>query len=196
MIVIGVTGNIGTGKSTVCRILSGYGAAVIDADRLGHEVYKPHTPGWQEVVDLFGKAIIKDNDEIDRKKLGDIVFASPTALKRLNSIVHPKINDAVHEAIESYRKNGVQVTVLEATLLIEAGWHSLVDSIWLIMTSQDIVVNRLAARGYSEEEVLSRLRTQMPEEHKKRYADICISNNGDLAQLEAAVKASWQHVIQ
>lgn len=124
MFAIGVTGNIGSGKSTVCRILAKLGAVVIDADKLGHEAYRPHSPTWREIITVFGTGIAKADYEIDREKLGRIVFSNPDALAQLNQIVHPEVYRLAQEKVEIYRRQGVEAVVIEATLLIEAGWAS------------------------------------------------------------------------
>ncbi|GAH92342.1 unnamed protein product, partial [marine sediment metagenome] len=133
MIVIGMTGNLGSGKSTVCQILTKLGAIIIDADELAHESYKPHSQAWQELTNTFGKDILKTNEEIDRQKLGQIVFSHPDALAKLKQIVHPRAYRMAQERIEDYHRQGAKVIVVEATLLIEAGWTDLVDKVWLVV---------------------------------------------------------------
>jgi dephospho-CoA kinase len=193
MLVIGVTGNIGSGKSTVCQILARLGAAVIDADKLGHETYRPHSQAWQELVAAFGKDIVKSDDEIDRKKLGQVVFSHPDALTRLNQIVHPKAHRLAQERIEAYRRQGAKAVALEATLLIEAKWTDLVDKIWLVVAPEDTVVQRLSLQeGKNEPQILARLKSQMTAEEKKKYADELICNNGSLSQLESRVTELWR----
>ncbi len=192
MLVIGVTGNIGSGKSTVCQILAKLGAAVIDADKLGHETYKPHNPAWQEIVAAFGKDIVKSDDEVDREKLGQIAFSHPDALARLNQIVHPKAHRLAEERIEACRHQGAKAVALEATLLIEARWTDLVNKIWLVAAPESIVVQRLAlSEMRSESQILARLKSQMPAEGKMKYADELIHNDGDINQLEARTTELW-----
>ncbi len=188
MLVIGVTGNIGSGKSTVCQMLAKLGAAIIDADKLGHETYKPHSPAWQEIVAAFGKDIVNPDDEINREKLGQIVFSHPDALARLNQIVHPKAYRLAQERIEACRHQGAKAVALEATLLIEAGWMDLVNKIWLVVTPENIVVQRLIPhKEGNESQILARLKSQMPAEGKMEYADELICNDGDISQLETRV---------
>jgi dephospho-CoA kinase len=210
MKVIGVTGNIGSGKSAVCRILARLGAAIIDADELGHETYRPHSKTWQEIVAAFGKDIVRPDYEIDRAKLGRMAFSSPAALARLNEIVHPEAYRLALERIETHRRQGAELVVIEATLLIEAGWVAtspdkgrgageqpspsrLVDKVWLVLAPESEVVRRLTEdRGISEAQILSRLRMQMPAEEKMRYADELIYNDGDIAHLETEVTRLWR----
>lgn len=192
MIVIGVTGNIGSGKSTVCQILAKLGASIIDADKLAHETYKPRSQTWQELINAFGKDIVKANGEIDRQKLGQIVFSDPNALAQLNQIVHPEAHRLTQERIETYRHQRAKAIVVEATLLIEAGWTNLVDKVWLVIAPDDMVTQRLTQhKEISEAQILARLRSQMPAEEKMKYADAIIYNDGSLNQLEAKVTELW-----
>ena len=192
MLVIGVTGNIGSGKSAVCQILAKLGAIVIDADELGHEAYKPHSQTWRELIDGFGEDIVKAGKEIDRRKLGQVVFSDPDALARLNQIVHPAAYRLAQGRIETYRHQGAKAIVLEAALLIEAEWTDLVDKIWLVVAPESVVVRRLARhKGMTESQILARLRSQMPAEEKAKYADEVIHNDGNLDQLKTRVTELW-----
>ena len=198
MTVIGVTGNIGSGKSAVCRILAKLGATIIDADELAHETYKPHSQTRQELINTFGKDILKANEEIDCQKLGQIVFANSAALALLNQIVHPKAYGMAQEKIEDYRRQGAKAIVVEATLLIEAGWTDLVDKVWLVVAPEDVAIQRLTQHeGISEAQILTRLKAQMSAEEKMKYADEVIYNAGSLNQLEAKVIELWNalHII-
>lgn len=193
MLVIGLTGNFGTGKTTVSQILVGLGAVVIDADKLGHMLLQPGTETYNELVSLLGKSILKPDGQIDRGKLGQLVFANSTALAQLNQIMHPRMYELAREKIEHYRRQGVKVVVLEAALLIEAGWRPLVDRVWLTTASETTVVNRLkSARGLGEEQVLARLRSQMPQDEKARQADVIINTDCTLDELKAQVTALWE----
>ena len=131
MLVIGLTGSIGTGKSEVAHLLQSLGAVIIDADLVGHEAYKPNTESWREVVEAFGEDIVQPNGEIDRRKLGAIVFSKPEQLARLNGIMHPRMARMVAEELDRLRCQGAPVAVVEAALLFEAGWDSLVDEVWV-----------------------------------------------------------------
>jgi len=195
MVVIGVTGNIGSGKSTVCRILAQLGAAAIDADRLSHEAYEPHSQSWRKIVATFGKDILKSDEEIDRQKLAQVVFSNPTALTRLNHIVHPKAYSMAKERIATYRRQGLRAVALEAALLIEAKWTGLVDQVWLVVASEATVIHRLKeGKADNESEVLARLKSQMAAEEKMKYADAVINNDGDLNQLEARLTQLWNEL--
>jgi len=195
MVVIGVTGNIGSGKSTVCRILARLGARVIDADRLAHEAYKPHSQTWQALVDLFGQDIVRPDGKIDRRKLGQMVFSDPNALAQLNRLVHPEAYRLAQERIADYRSEGAKAVALEATLLIEAGWRDLVDRLWVVVAPQAVVVQRVKEQqGLGEPQVLGRLKSQMPAEEKTEYADAVIYNDGSLERLESRVAELWRNL--
>ncbi|MBA7503057.1 Dephospho-CoA kinase [subsurface metagenome] len=192
MVVIGVTGNIGSGKSTVCRLLAELGAAVIDADKATQETYKPHSQAWQEIIDTFGIKVLQPNDEIDRVKLAQLVFSSPEALAQLNEIVHPKAYQLVKEKIESYRRLGTKVVALEATLLIEATWTTLVDEVWLVIASPEIALQRLTRHpGADRDQILARLKSQTPAEDKAKHADEIIHNEGDFTRLREKITELW-----
>ncbi len=191
--VIGLTGGIGSGKSTVTWCLSELGAVVLDADKIGHEVFKPDTGAWHEVVAVFGRQVLNADGEIDREKLGEIVFSNPEALSRLNQIMHPRMYDLIKARIEEYRRQGVNVVVLEAALLIEADWISLVDEVWVVVASEAVVLNRLKEqRGLAEKETLARIRSQLSADERIKHADVVINNNGNPDELKAKVKELWE----
>lgn len=186
-----MTGGIGTGKSTVSKILAELGAMVIDADRLGHEVFRPGTKVWKQVVDAFGTRITGESGEIDRKKLSDIVFKNPEALSRLNSIMHPAILQTVKKRLEEFRRCGAEMVLIEATLLIEAGWDSFVDETWVTTSSRPSVMGRLRTRGLSDAELMARILSQMSQEEYIKHADVVIRNDGSLAELRIQVEEKW-----
>ena len=195
MLVIGLTGNIGTGKTTVSGILAQLGAATIDADKLGHELLQPGSQAYQEVVAAFGESILNRNREIDRHKLGQLVFNDPAALARLNQMMHPKMYEITRETIEQCRKQGVKVAVVEVILLIEAGWTSLVDQVWVTVAPEAVIVERIKAeRGLDEAQILARLRSQMPSKEKMKHADVVIDTDCPLAELKAKVSELWQNL--
>jgi len=190
--VIGLTGGMGSGKSTVSQLLSESGAVIIDADKVGHEAYQPNTKTWQELVAAFGRQIVAQDGSIDRKKLGAIVFGSPEQLERLNRIVHPRMFEMMKERIEQYRRQGVKVVVLDAAILFEANWTPLVDEIWVVVASEALVVTRAKARtGLPEEQIRSRLSSQMPVEDKIKKANVVIHNDGTFEDLRIKVKELW-----
>ena len=195
MIVIGLTGGILTGKSTVSEILARRGAVIIDADKIGHKAYIPQTKVWREVVDAFGIGILKDNEEIDRKKLGEIVFSDPEALARLNGIMHPAMHSMMKEEIERLRSEGVDVVVLEAAVLIEANWTDLVDEVWVTVAPEETAVKRLQDRGgLSEEQARARIRAQLASEERAKHADVIVDTNCDLSEVRAKVEGLWRRL--
>ena len=193
MKVIGLTGGIGSGKSTVSRFLAGLGAIIVDADKVGHELLKHDTEVWREVVAAFGKQVLTPGGDIDRKKLGEIVFSHPKSLSRLNQIMHPRMYSMVKAQLEEYRRRGVGVVVLEAPLLIEANWTSLVDEVWVTVVSQSTVLRRLKEKfRLSEPETLARIHSQLPTEERIKHADVIIDTDCDLDELRARVKQLWE----
>jgi len=193
MKVIGLTGGIGSGKSTVARFLAGLGAVVIEADKLGHEALKPGTRVWQDVIAAFGREILTPEDEIDRSKLAAKVFADSGALERLNRIIQPRIREMIEARLEQYRQQGVEVVVLDAPLLFEVGDADLVDEIWVTVASEETVLRRLRERsGLSEQESLARIRSQMSNEERVKRADVVIDNGCSLDELKDMVSKLWQ----
>jgi len=201
MKVIGLTGGMGSGKSTVSQFLKELGAVIIDADKVGHEAFEPDTEAWREVVAAFGRQILTPNGEIDRNRLGEMVFANPQALARLNKIMHPRIYARVKALIEEYRRQGVGVVVLEAPLLIDvplsmkAGEPSLldeVDEVWVTVAPESTVLKRLKKKlGLSESQSLVRLRSQLSSEEKIKHADVVIDTDCRLDELKAKIKELW-----
>jgi len=194
MLVIGLTGGIGTGKSLVSRILEELGAAVVDADRVGHEAYTPHTVVWREVVEAFGEAIVGPEGEIDRKRLGSIVFGDPAEMAKLNGIMHPRMAEMIHQRVQELDRQGVQVVVVEAAVLVDAGWDRLpwIDQVWVTNSPEQLVVERLGLRNnLPEEEALKRVRSQLSFDERSRSADVMLENSGSTEELEQQVRSLW-----
>lgn len=190
--VIGLTGGIGSGKSTVAKYLAELGAVVIDADKVGHEAFKSGTPLFSEVVAAFGDGILAPDGEIDRKKLGQIVFNDAASLARLNQIMHPRMREMVRLQIDEYRRRGAGVVVLEAYGLIEAGWTPLVDQVWVTVASERAVIERLQLqRNLPESDILARIRSQMSNEEREKHAQVVIRNEGKLEQTKTLVGELW-----
>lgn len=193
MKVIGLTGGISSGKSTVSKFLAHLGAVVIDADKVGHEVFKPGTKAWQEVVDAFGQGIISADGTIDRRKLGEIVFSNPGARAKLNQVMHPLIYEQVKSRIEEYGRKGVAIIIVEAPLLLEVGWKSLVDEVWVTSASEATVSKRLKEqKRLSETQSLARIRAQLTDEERIRQADVVIDTDCALDELKERVEALWR----
>jgi len=196
MLVIGLTGSIGTGKSEAARQLQILGASIISADQVGHEAYTPNTEAWEQVVAAFGDDILQDDKDIDRRKLGAIVFSDPSQLEKLNAIMHPRMARMVSDKIEVLRGQGVKVVVVEAALLFEAGWDTLVEEVWVTDSSEDIVVGRLKERnGLSEEEAKKRINSQMDRAERIERSDFVIDNSSDMVGLESAIKELWDRRV-
>ena len=192
MLVIGLTGGIGTGKSEAARYLVSLGAKLIDADVVGHEAYRPHAEAWRRVVEAFGEGILGPDNEIDRRALGAIVFSDPDQLARLNGIMHPLMAAMVQERIDGFKDGGADAVVVEAALLFEAGWDSLVQEVWVTDSPVDVVVDRLAQRnGMSEEEARRRISSQMSREERLERADFVIDNSKDVDSMREAIDELW-----
>jgi len=195
MVVVGLTGGIASGKSTVSRMLSEMGATIIDADLVGHEALLAGSEARREVVAAFGKDILDENGEVDRGKLADIVFRDRAALDKLNEIMHPGMRKIVEQRIDELRSRGVEVVVLEAALLIEAGWTDMVDRVWVTVASENTVVNRLCEqKGFSGEQARARIKSQMPVVEKVKHADAFIENDSDLDALRNRVAELWREL--
>ncbi len=176
--IIGLTGNIATGKSVVSEMLERLGAEAIDADALVHELMEKGTPVWQAVVREFGQDIQGTEGSINRKKLGSIVFANEAALRRLEALVHPAVIARTEELIESSPK---PVVVIEAIKLIEAGMDRTCDALWVVTCNREQQLARLVEqRGLTEEEARQRIEAQPPQEAKLALADVVIDNSGSL----------------
>jgi dephospho-CoA kinase len=197
MLVVGLVGGIGSGKTTAAGILGELGAEVVHADLVGHEVYRPGTDGFAQVVAAFGREVIGVDGTIDRKQLGSIVFRDPSALERLNAIVHPLIKREIAKRIADARqRGGVPAFVVEAAILLEAGWRSLVDEVWLVSAGRDQVVDRLRAeRGLAADEVDARRARQMNEAERRKAADVVVDNQGTLDALRARLGELWQQRV-
>jgi dephospho-CoA kinase len=195
MFVIGLTGGILSGKSTIAQMLADKGAVVIDADKLAHEAYKPKTKLNQALVDEFGHGIRKADGSIDRKKLSEIVFDNPETLARLNAIVHPHMREMAQAKIERFRKKGAPVVVLEAALLIEAKWTDLADEVWVALAPPEVAVTRIKERGgLSEEEAWARVQAQLPAAERAKHADVIINTDCSLPEVRAQIDKLWDTI--
>ena len=190
--IIGLTGIIGSGKSTVARLLAELGAVVIDADKLGHEAFQPGTEARREVVAVFGRQVLSPSGEIDRTKLGEIVFNDPEALGRLNRIMHPHIYEMIKTLIDEYRRQNVAVVVLEVPLLIEANWTSLVDEVWVTIAPRPKILKRTRnQRGLNYKETMARIHSQLPIKEILKHSNAVINNESGLEELKNRVTELW-----
>jgi dephospho-CoA kinase len=187
--LVGLTGNIATGKSEVARMLAALGACVIDADKVAHEVMAPGGPAYDAVVRAFGQEILTLDGTIDRGRLGAIVFRDPEALRRLEAAVHPETTAEVTRRITEADE---PVIVVEAIKLIEAGMHRNYDALWVVTAPRPLQIARLVdTRGLTAEEAALRVDAQPPQEEKIAVADLVLVNDGDLDTLREQVEAAW-----
>ena len=192
-IVIGLTGNIGTGKSTVAAMLAELGAEVIDADKVAHEMMRAGTPVHAAVVEAFGPEVLSPDGEIDRRLLGPLVFADPAALARLEAITHPATIEAISRRISA---TSAKVVAVEAIKLFEAGMADAYDSVWVTTCRPRQQTQRVVAeRGLSRAEAEQRVWAQPPQEDKVARADVVIDNSGSLSQTQKQVEAAWKQLI-
>ena len=184
-LVIGVTGILGSGKSTVSHILKSLGSKVIEADKVARKYLAPGASTYKRIVDYFGRGILKANKEIDRRKLAGVVFKDHRLLKKLNSIAHPKIGAEIKRRIGKLKSG---VIVLDAPLLIEAGLRSLVDNLIVVIIEQDELIRRLAKkRALKKKEIMERVKSKISLRKKVRMADFIIDNNGTISQTRKQV---------
>ena len=197
MIVIGLTGGIASGKSTAAKHLAQRGAVVIDADKLGHRAYEPDRPSFAKVVATFGEDVVGADGGIDRKALGAKVFSDPAQLKRLTDIVWPEILNLAKEEIAAARQSGAKVVVLEAAVLLEAGWHGEVDEVWAVTVDPEVAIARATARdGVAAAAVRARIDAQISNAERTAQASTVIDNAGAEADLIAQLDAEWQRLQQ
>jgi phosphopantetheine adenylyltransferase/dephospho-CoA kinase len=192
-LIIGLTGGIASGKSTAASTLADWGAHVIDADKLGHRAYLRGTAAFDAVIAAFGEDTIGEDGEVDRRVLGGKVFGNPDKLKQLTDIAWPAIRELARQEIEKVRQDSPeQVVVLEAAVLLEAGWQDLVDQIWVVVVDPEVAIARASARdGVDAAAVQARIDAQMSNAERIGAADRVIDNSGDAEQLTASLKAAW-----
>lgn len=196
MKLIGLTGGIASGKSTVSAILRQLGAHVIDADALAREIVKPHQPAWNEIVNSFGNGILQSDQTLDRKKLRKLVFDEPNARKQLEAITHPKIRRLAQEKIAEYAATGAPLVVYEAPLLFETGVHLWLRPVILVACDPAVQKRRLRKRdNLNEAEIEQHLRAQMNLDEKRKLADYVIENNGTREDLESTVNRLVQTIL-
>ena len=195
MHVIGLTGGIGVGKSEVAKALADYGATIIDADAEGHHAYDKGSIGWRRIVEIFSSGILNEDGEVDRSRLGALVFANPQALAWLNAAIHPLIRQRVTHAIAQHRENGVDVAVVDAALLYQAKWNDLADEIWVVSAPPGAVAERLRERGMTADDIRRRTEAQAGAEAVFAKADVIIDNHGSLDGLRAHIQELWQERI-
>lgn len=196
MIIIGLTGGIASGKSTVAGMLEEKGALLLDADLIAREVVLPGKPAWREIRDWLGPSITGPDGAIDRARLGKLIFADPAARQRLNGIVHPRVMESFVTRTEEIRQQCPDaVVVYDVPLLIEAKMDRLVDLVVLVYAAEEIQLARLQSRdNLPAAEAISRVRAQMPLAEKRAYADVVIDNSGSQAETLRQVNRFWKEL--
>ncbi len=200
LFLIGLTGNIATGKSTVVAMLARHGASTIDADKITHQLQQPGMPVYHQIVSAFGSDICTyPEGPLDRRKLGSLVFSNPDALQRLEHMVHP----AVHAEILEWLKHVAathgerHVAVVDAIKLLESGWKAYSDSIWVVTCPQEQQITRLMRlRGMSEQEAKQRVSSQPTQASKIAQANVVIDTSGTLQETEQQVQNAWDAIWQ
>jgi dephospho-CoA kinase len=198
MLTIGLTGGIGSGKSTVARVLGEFGAPILDADKVAHTTYAPGGPAYDAVVAAFGADIVAPDRTIDRRKLGAIVFGNPGQLNKLTSIVWPATFDGIRRNVAELRASGARLPiVVEAAILIEANWQPLFDEIWLVRAPREQVISRIEIqRGAKPSETEARIRAQLSDEELGKHASLVIENNGSIEELRELLKELWAAALK
>lgn len=196
MRVLGLTGGIASGKSTAAAQLKELGALVLDADRYGHRAYEPDSPGFHAVVNEFGHDIVGENGLVDRRVLGGKVFGDPGKMQRLTDIVWPEIRRLAAEEIAELRERDPEtVIVLEAAVMIEAGWQDLCDEVWVVATEPETAIKRLRQRNnLSAEEAQKRLDSQLGNAERKKHARVYLENCGTERQFRAQLGEEWERL--
>ena len=192
---IGLTGGIASGKSTVSRFLQSLGAKVVDADEIAHELMKPKQKLWQKVVGHFGEEILKAEQEIDRDKLGTIIFNNPQQREKLDQLTHPIIISEIKARVEKLEQS-YEIVIAEIPLLIEVGMIDFFAEVWLVYLKRTVQIKRLMQRDdINREAAVQKIESQMSLDEKKEYADRIIVNNGSQEELEKQVQKLWRKII-
>lgn len=195
--VIGVTGNIGSGKTLAVAYLRELGAAIILADQVGHSVLEPGAAAYRDVVNAFGQSFLDKNGWIDRKKLGAYIF-SDVAGKRvalLNQLTHPHIQAKIQQQIDTFRSQGYDIIVIESALLADSPLINLIDQLWLIRTSPELATRRAALRDHcAEDEIWNRRQAQRDQNRLAAQADVVIDNNGSPEELREQIKQQYLRI--
>jgi len=194
--VIGLTGGIASGKSTVSAKLKELGAAVIDVDIVAREVVSKGEIAYNRIVQCFGEGILLPSGQINRKRLGGVVFSDKEKLALLNSITHPEIISRVKDRIRELKAEGRKVIVVDAAILIEMGLHKYVDSVWVVAVDRETQIKRLIERDkfdYRESE--NRVNSQFSNEIRRKYADVIIDNNKSVEEVGKRLEELWNNIV-
>lgn len=189
-VLVGLTGGMGSGKTTVANLLRKLGAHVVDADILARMLVEPGKEAWQEIVNLFGTSVLNADETLDRRKIADIVFMEPGKKKALETILHPRVMEEEQKNYQEIAgKDPQAIVVVDAALLIESGNYRQMDKVVVVECDEKTQIERVAARGkFSRDDIQRRLSQQMPLPEKLKYADFVVHNNSGLPELEEEVK--------
>ncbi len=196
MLIVGITGSFGTGKTTVSKIFRNFGVKVIDADKISRNILKPGTKAFRAVVRNFGKEILlSDRNKIDRKKLAEVVFGNKAKVKKLSRIIHPLVIKEMKKEVALYRKLNKKIVVIDAPLLIEADLLSLVDKLLVVKVKNNVQFKRLQSkRGFNSSQIAKRIKAQLSIKKKISLADYVIDNSGSLTNTKKQVKKIWENL--
>lgn len=188
MKVIGLTGGIASGKSTVTQLLREQQITVLDADAIAWQLAQPDEALWQAYIERYGDRVLLPDRQLNRQAVADIVFAQPEEKQWMDGMAHPIIRDEIKKQLSAAAQAGERLIVLDVPLLYEAGWDDMVEQVWLVYVSREVQLQRLMARnGYNLQEAQLRINAQMPMEEKRKRAQIVIDNNGTRQELETRV---------
>lgn len=197
MLIVGITGGIATGKSTVTALLAQKGAYLIDTDVLAREIVEPGQAAYQKILQHFGRDILLHDGQINRKKLGNMVFNDQEKRKLLEQITHPEIRRLMYKHLQTAKRQGVPIVVVEIPLLFETDFYKDVDLTVVVAAAAEQQLSRLMAReDLSKEQAQKRLAAQMPLEKKIKLADFVIDNGGTIAETKRQVEKLWQRLLQ
>lgn len=201
MFKIGLTGGIASGKSTVLTYFKDKGIPYIDADIVAREVVEPGTKGLEAIVDVFGSNVLHDNGTLNREALGAIVFHNEEKRRQLNNSLKEHIRNRIMELTAHYESNRTAVLIYDIPLLIEGEWNAMMDEVWLVYVNEPTQIERLMSRnGFSEDDALARIKSQMRLDDKRSFADVIIDNNGTPQELIAQLDTIWserlEHLLQ
>jgi dephospho-CoA kinase len=191
---VGLTGGVGSGKSTVAARLREHGALVIDADQIAREVVEPGTPGYEAVVARFGRGVVAADGTLDRAALADIVFGDPAERDALNSIVHPLVGERTAQLAADAPADAI--VVHDIPLLVEGGLEKAFDTVVVVLADAELRVARLGSRGMAADDARARIQAQATDEQRRAAADVVIDNNGTVEQLNLQVDALWERLLR
>jgi len=197
-LLAGLTGGMGSGKTTVGKLFQSLGAYVLDADEICRSLVKPGKPAWHETTALLGKGVLRDDQTLDRRKIADIVFNDPEKKKALEAILHPRVMEEEHAIYKDILKDDPgALVIIDAALLIESGNYRKVDKVIVIACDKETQLQRIMAKNkFSREDAQRRLQQQMPLEEKIKFADYVLHNDSGLSELEEKVEALFHQLKQ